>query len=80
MGVTTAVDRRNSAAVAHLKGTKHRIYEDSFRILPCEVPLVESLNRGELFAVFDGIGSAPEGRNAAQFMADHSCCGGRESR
>lgn len=70
-----AVDRRKSAAVAHLKGTKHRIYEDSFRMLPRVVPLVESLNRGKIFAVFDGIGSAPEGRHAGQFMADHSCCG-----
>jgi serine/threonine protein phosphatase PrpC len=33
--------------------------------------MVENQNRGELFAVFDGIGSAPEGRHAAQFMADH---------
>ena len=40
-------------------------------MLPREVPPVERLNRGEIFAVFDGIGSAPEGRHAAQFMADH---------
>lgn len=65
------VDRRQSSAVAFLKGTKHRFYEDSFRMLPREIPLVESRNRGEIFAVFDGIGSAPEGRHAAQLMADY---------
>jgi len=61
-----AVDRRKSAAVAHLRGTKHQFYEDSFRMLSRDVPLVENRNRGEIFAVFDGIGSAPEGRHAAQ--------------
>jgi hypothetical protein len=65
------IDRRQSSAVAFLKGTKHRFYEDSFRMLPREIPLVESRNRGEIFAVFDGIGSAPEGRHAAQLMADY---------
>jgi serine/threonine protein phosphatase PrpC len=65
-----AVDRRQSCAVAHLRGSKHKIYEDSFRLLPREIDLVESCNRGELFAVFDGIGSAQEGRHAAQYMAD----------
>jgi serine/threonine protein phosphatase PrpC len=65
-----AVDRRLNCAVAYLKGTKHKIYEDSFRMLPREIPLVEKCGRGEIFAVFDGIGSAPEGRRAAQYMAD----------
>ena len=65
------VDRRQASAVAFLKGTKHQFYEDSFRMLPREIPLVKNLNRGEVFAVFDGIGSAPEGRHAAQSMADH---------
>jgi serine/threonine protein phosphatase PrpC len=65
-----AVDRREFCAVAHLKGTKHKIYEDSFRMLPREIPLVQACRRGEIFAVFDGIGGAPEGRRAAQHMAD----------
>jgi PPM family protein phosphatase len=65
-----AVDRRQDCAVAYLKGTKHKIYEDSFRMLPREIPLVGQCRRGEIFAVFDGIGSAPEGRHAAQHMAD----------
>jgi hypothetical protein len=28
-----AVDRREFCAVAYLRGTKHKIYEDSFRML-----------------------------------------------
>jgi len=63
-------DQRESAAVSYLKGTKHKYYEDSFRMLPRDIPLVEQKKRGELFAVFDGIGSAPEGRHAAQEMAE----------
>jgi hypothetical protein len=64
------VDRRQTAAVGFLKGPQHRFYEDSFRMLPREITLFKSLNRGEIYVVFDGIGSAPEGRHAAQFMAD----------
>jgi serine/threonine protein phosphatase PrpC len=64
------VDRREFCAVAHMKGKKHKIYEDSFRMLPRELPLVQQCGRGEIFAVFDGIGGAPEGRRAAQHMAD----------
>ncbi len=64
-------EAKGSAAVAWLKGTKHKFYEDRYRLLPKAIPLVAKHNRGELFAVFDGIGSAPEGRRAAQEMADH---------
>lgn len=64
------VDQREGAAVSHAKGTRHRFYEDAFRMLSRDVPLVAQQQRGELFAVFDGIGSAPEGRHAAQVMAD----------
>jgi serine/threonine protein phosphatase PrpC len=39
-------------------------------MLPREIPLVQKCRRGEIFAVFDGIGSSPEGRRAAQHMAD----------
>lgn len=63
-------DQRGSVAASYLKGTKHQFYEDSFRMLPKDVPLVKNKYRGELFAVFDGIGSAPEGRHAAQVLAD----------
>lgn len=64
-------EKKGSAAVAWLKGTKHRFYEDRYRMLPKDVPLVGRQKRGELFAVFDGIGSAPEGRRAAQEMSDY---------
>ena len=39
-------------------------------MLPKDVPLVKELDRGELFGVFDGIGSAQRGKEAAQAMAD----------
>ena len=68
MNVT--VDSRKKASVAWLKGTKHKFYEDRYRILSKDIPLVGGQDRGELFAVFDGIGSAPKGRQAAQEMAD----------
>ena len=64
------VDMREGVAVAYAKGIKHRYYEDAFRMLSRDVPLVGQKNRGEVFSVFDGIGSAPEGRHAAQVMAD----------
>lgn len=64
------VEGRGSAVVAWAKGTKHRLYEDRYRLLPISVPIVSRNNRGELFAVFDGIGSAPKGMSAAQEMAD----------
>jgi serine/threonine protein phosphatase PrpC len=64
------VDMREGVAVAYAKGTKHRYYEDAFRMLSRDVPLIGQKKRGEVFAVFDGIGSAPEGRHAAQVMAD----------
>lgn len=63
-------EERGTAAVAWLKGTKHRYYEDRYRMLSNDIPLVQQKSRGEVFAVFDGIGSAPKGRDAAQEMAD----------
>lgn len=63
-------EQRGKSAVAWLKGTKHRLYEDRYRLLPREVPLVGKANRGELFAVCDGIGSAPMGMCAAQTICD----------
>ena len=63
-------ESREMCAVAWLKGNRHKYYEDAFRMLPRDIPLVSASRRGELFAVFDGIGSAPEGRHAAQVAAD----------
>jgi len=63
-------EKKGPAAVAWLKGVKHKFYEDRYRLLSNETPLVRRLNRGEVFAVFDGIGSAPEGMRSAQAMCD----------
>lgn len=62
-------ERKASAAVSWLGSPLHP-YEDRFRLLPKEIPLVGKADRGELFAVFDGISSAPKGMGAAQAMAD----------
>lgn len=64
------IEKSGSAAVAWLKGTRHMFYEDRYRMLPQTIPLVGQSGRGEIFAVFDGIGSAPEGMRSAQRMAD----------
>ena len=62
-------EQKGNAAVSWLASPKHS-YEDRYRLLPREIPLIASAKRGELFAVFDGIGSAPMGMSAAQAMAD----------
>lgn len=62
--------RREMAAAACLKGTRHHLYEDSYRMFPRDIQLVSESGRGEIFAVFDGIGSAAKGKEAAQAMAD----------
>jgi PPM family protein phosphatase len=67
----TTCEKKGNAAVAWMKGTKHKFYEDRYRMLSKEIPLVESRHRGELFAVFDGIGSAPRRREAAQEMCNY---------
>jgi PPM family protein phosphatase len=61
---------RGNAAVAWLKGTKNKLYEDRYRLLSQDVPLIRRLERGQMFAVFDGIETAPEGRRPAQEMGD----------
>ncbi len=68
--MTNVPELKASAAVTSLKGTKHTLNEDRYRLLGQSVPLVKQLGRGEIFGVFDGIGSAPKGRQAAQEMAD----------
>ena len=58
-------------AVACSKGPKHGRYEDSYAIFPKAKKIVTRLNRGEIFAVFDGIGSAPEGGRSAEYMSSN---------
>lgn len=43
---------------------------DRYRILTRKAPLVQKAGRGEIFAVFDGIGSKQFGPEAAQAMCD----------
>lgn len=62
-------ETRGCAAVSWLKSPKHP-YEDRYRLLTRDIALVGRAERGELFGVFDGIGSAPMGMAAAQAMAD----------
>lgn len=65
-----STESRGRAAVAEMKGTAHSFYEDRYRLLTNAVPLVAEAGRGEVIAVFDGVGSAPMGMRAAQHMAD----------
>ena len=62
-------EKRGCAAVSWLKSPKH-LYEDRYRLLTKGITVVDRAQRGELFGVFDGIGSAPMGMAAAQAMAD----------
>lgn len=62
-------ETRECAAVSWLKSPKHA-YEDRYRLLTRDIALVGKAERGQLFGVFDGIGSAPMGMAAAQAMAD----------
>ena len=56
--------------VHSIKGKKSRPNEDRYRLLGSHVPLVAKAKQGQIFAVFDGIGGAPMGRDAAQSMCD----------
>jgi len=51
-------------------GKKGRPNEDRYRVLHAGIPLIAQQNKGQLFAVFDGIGGAPEGGHAAQYVCD----------
>ena len=63
-------EERFGVAVSWSKGKKHQFYEDRYRILTRDIPIVLASIRGELFGVFDSIGCAPRGMSAAQTMAD----------
>lgn len=65
-------ERKGCAAVSWLKNAKstQKPYEDRYRLLSKDIPLVGKSRRGELFAVLDGMGSAPMGMAAAQAVAD----------
>lgn len=65
-------ERKGCAAVSWLKNAKstQKPYEDRYRLLTKDIPLVGKSGRGELFAVLDGIGGAPRGMQAAQAVAD----------
>jgi len=69
-----AIDNRSFMeliwGVESLQGKKNRPNEDRYRLLHADIPLVAKAERGTLFAVFDGIGSAPRGGEAAQKMCD----------
>lgn len=56
--------------VESLQGKKARPNEDRYRLLHADIPLIAQAHKGQLFAVFDGIGSAPRGGEAAQKMCD----------
>lgn len=64
----TRTTSRKSAAVSFL-ASPHHGYEDSSRLLTAGVPIVQAAGRGMVLAVFDGIGSAPQGKQAADHMA-----------
>lgn len=64
------IEERGNAAVVWQQGTRHKFYEDRYRLLCRPIPLVEQAKRGEIFAVCDGVGSAPRGRDAAQEVCD----------
>lgn len=64
------LESRGNATVAWQKGPRHKFYEDRFRLLCNPVPLIAQANRGEIFAVLDGVGSAPKGMAAAQVVCD----------
>lgn len=69
-GDTTARRMITSVGVASVKGLNHHLNEDRYRLLGGNVPVVEHAHRGHLFAVMDGVGSAPKGMRAAQCVAD----------
>ena len=64
------IEQRGRATVGTIRGQTHTHNEDRFRLLTSDVPLVGDARRGEMFAVFDGMGGLRLGMHAAQHMAD----------
>jgi serine/threonine protein phosphatase PrpC len=64
------IEHRGSSAVGWLKSPRHSFYEDRYRLLCRPIPLVADSDRGEIFVVCDGVGSAPKGMAAAQEVCD----------
>ena len=56
MIIEPRINVRGTAVVAWYKGLAHKYYEDSFRLLSRDVLVVGALGRGEIYAVFDGMG------------------------
>ena len=62
--------RSELAAVGWAKGRTHTQYEDRYRMLVNPIALVARMQRGQIMAVCDGVGSAPMGMQAAQHVCD----------
>jgi serine/threonine protein phosphatase PrpC len=60
-----------NVAAYSLQGRHHPLNEDRYRLLGGSVPLVSRTDAGHLFAVVDGVGDAPRGRDAAAWVVDH---------
>jgi serine/threonine protein phosphatase PrpC len=80
------INNLGNATAAWQKGPRHKFYEDRFRMLCLPIPLVKQSTKGEVFAVMDGVGSAPQGMAAAQKVSDilikffESACGLTDSQ
>lgn len=64
------IESRGCSAVASLQSPLHARNEDRFRLLTRDVPIVEQSDRGQIFAVFDGMGSKRYSAEASQQMCD----------
>jgi serine/threonine protein phosphatase PrpC len=64
------IEEKGRGAVAWAQGVGHSRYEDRYRLLTAAVPRVARAGRGEIVAVFDGIGGLRLGMHAAQGMAN----------
>lgn len=70
MGSIHIESRSELAAVGWAQGRSHARYEDRYRMLVHPIPLVAHMQRGQIMAVCDGVGSAPMGVQAAQHVCD----------
>jgi serine/threonine protein phosphatase PrpC len=67
---SVTIEHRGCATVAWQQGPRHKFYEGRFRLLCRPIPLVEQASCSEIFAVLDGVASAPKGMAAAQEVCD----------